>query len=261
MNKKLVIPGQFLSANVKKAGSGTYVNDGKVYSLLYGILNDKRQINVLPFSGKYVPSRNDLVIGTIIVVTPSNWIFELNCAYDGLLHVSEFPRRIESSQMKGVMNIGDSAIIRIKDVNSAMKVEITMRERGLRVINDGRVIEIMPTKVPRLIGHSGSMISMLKKETNCEIFVGQNGRVWINGKDNDMDKLGKAIDFISRNSNASGLTEMVFKFLRNESDVDDNVDTTTVSEDVEETRADDTEEEVPEDTSRKVDMLLDSEDE
>lgn len=260
MNKKLVIPGQFLSTNVKKAGSGTYVNDGKVYSLLYGILNDKRQINVLPFSGKYVPSRNDLVIGTVIVVTPSNWIFELNCAYDGLLHVSEFPRRIESSQMKGVMNVGDSAIIRIKDVNPAMKVEITMRERGLRVINDGRVIEIMPTKVPRLIGHSGSMISMLKKETNCEIFVGQNGRVWINGKDNDMDKLGKAIDLISNNSNASGLTEIVFDFLKNKSDVDDNVDTTTVSEDVEEMRADDTEE-VPEDTSRKVDMLLDSEDE
>jgi exosome complex component RRP4 len=207
-------------------------------------LNDKKRINVLPFSGKYIPSRNDLVIGTVIVVTPSNWIFELGSAYDGLLHVSEFPRRIESAQMKGVMSVGDSAIIRIKDVNPAMKVEITMRERGLRVIKDGRVIEIMPTKVPRLIGHSGSMISMLKKETNCEIL---NGRVWINGKDNDMDRLGEAIDMISRNSNASGLTDMVFKFLRNESDVEDDVDTNTVSEDVEDIQTDDVEE-VSEDT-------------
>ncbi len=256
MNKKIVIPGQFLSSDVKNAGSGTYVDDGKVYSLLYGILNDKRRINVLPFSGKYVPSRNDLVIGSVIVVTPSNWIFELGSAYDGLLHVSEFPRRIRSDEMKGVMSIGDSAIIRIKDVNPAMKVEITMRERGLRVIKNGRVIEIMPTKVPRLIGHSGSMISMLKNETNCEIFVGQNGRVWINGKDNDMDRLGEAINMISRDSNASGLTEMVFKFLRNENDVEDDVDTNTVLEDVENTPADDAGE-VSEDTSRKIDMLLD----
>ena len=260
MNKKIVIPGQFLSSDIKNAGSGTYVDDEKVYSLLYGILNDKRRINVLPFSGKYVPSRNDLVIGTVIVVTPSNWIFELGSAYDGLLHVSEFPRRIRSDEMKGVMNIGDSAIIRIKDVNPAMKVEITMRERGLRVIKHGRVVDIMPTKVPRLIGHSGSMISMLKNETNCEIFVGQNGRVWINGKDNDMDRLGEAINMISINSNASGLTEMVFKFLRNESDVEDDVDTDTVPADVENTPADDAEE-VSEDTSRKIDMLLDPENE
>ena len=258
MNKKIVIPGQFLSSEVKNAGSGTYVDDGKVYSLLYGILNDKRRINVIPFSGRYIPSRNDLVIGSVIMVTPSNWIFELGSAYDGLLHVSEFPRRIRSEEMKGVMSIGDSAIIRIKDVNPAMKVEITMRERGLQVIKNGRIIEIMPTKVPRLIGHSGSMISMLKKETNCEIFVGQNGRVWINGKDNDMDLLSGAIDVISRNSNASGLTDMVYKFLKNESNVDEDVDTNTVSEDVEDIQAND-EEEVPEDTSRKIDMLLDPE--
>ena len=260
MNKKLVIPGQFLSSDVKNAGSGTYIDDGKVYSLLYGILNAKRRINVLPFSGKYVPSRNDLVIGTVIMVTPSNWIFELGSAYDGLLHVSEFPRRVESTQMKGIMGVGDSAVIRIKDVNPAMKVELSMRERGLRVIKEGRVIEIMPTKVPRLIGHSGSMITMLKKETNCDIFVGQNGRVWINGKDNDMDRLVGAINMISNNSNASGLTELIFNFLRNESNIDD-VDTNTVSEDVEETQADNADEKVPEDTSRKIDMLLDPEDE
>ena len=239
MNKKIVIPGQVISNNVKNAGSGTYVDDGKVYSLLYGILNDKKRINVLPFSGKYIPSRNDLVIGTVIVVTPSNWIFELGSAYDGLLHVSEFPRRVDSAQMKGIMNVGDSAIIRIKDVNTAMKVELTMRERGLRAINYGRVIEIMPTKVPRLIGHSGSMITMLQKETNCEIFVGQNGRVWINGKDNDMDRLGVAIDMISRNSNVSGLTEMIFKFFRNGNDVNDV--TRTSFEDADDTRADDME--------------------
>ncbi|MGP8321646.1 MAG: exosome complex RNA-binding protein Rrp4 [Methanosarcinaceae archaeon] len=257
MNKKIVIPGQFISNNVKNAGPGTYIDDGKVYSLLYGILNDRKTINVLPFSKKYIPSRNDLIIGTVIIVTPSNWIFEFGSAYDGLLHVSEFPRRVEQAQMKGIMNVGDSAIIRIKDVNTAMKVELTMRERGLRVIKYGRVIEIMPTKVPRLIGHSGSMITMLQKETNCEIFVGQNGRIWINGNDDEMDRLGEAIDIISRNSNVSGLTEMVFKFFRNINDGDDVQHIST--EDADDTRTDDTEEKVPEDTSGIIDMLLDPE--
>jgi len=31
------------------------------------------------------------------------------------------------------------------------------------------------------------MIAMLKNETNCNIFIGQNGRVWLTGKDKNID--------------------------------------------------------------------------
>lgn len=270
MDREIVVPGQLLSENMNESGSGTYVKEGKVYSLLYGVTNVKNRISVIPFSGKYIPSRKDFVIGTVFEITSSNWIFDIGSPYDGLLHVSEYPRRIESFMMREIMNIGDSAILRIKDVDASMKIELTLREKGLRKIKGGRLIEVPSTKVPRVIGHNGSMVSMLKKETDCEIFVGQNGRIWINGKDENMDKLSEAIDIIIRESHTSGLTDKISQFLQvqkeNEKDHEeervedtdadlDQIEGTETSEDEED--AEDVEK--IDETSRKVDQLLDTE--
>ena len=134
------------------------------------------------------------------------------------LHVSEYPRRVESDKMSGIMGVGSSVLLRIKDVNSSMKVELSMRERGLKALDMGRIIEITPTKVPRIIGHGGSMVSMLKKETNCEIFVGQNGRIWINGETENINLVLKAIDIIEKESHKSGLTNKIISFLKEEKD-------------------------------------------
>ncbi|WP_342305670.1 exosome complex RNA-binding protein Rrp4 [Methanolobus sp. ZRKC5] len=258
MEREIVIPGQLLSENKTDSGPGTYVKDGKVYSLLYGVKNTKNRMSVIPFTGKYIPSPRDYVIGTVIGVTPSNWIFNISSPYDGLLHVSEYPRRVESDKMSGIMGVGSSALLRIKDVNSSMKVELSMRERGLGALDTGRVIEITPTKVPRIIGHGGSMVSMLKKETNCEIFVGQNGRIWINGNDAEMDLLNEAIELIMKHSHTSGLTERISSFLKNEDDVVSEKDETVLEDDL----VVDTEDEceIREETCRKVDALLDDDD-
>lgn len=266
MDREIVVPGQLLSENTNESGSGTYVKEGKVYSLLYGVTNVKNRISVIPFSGKYIPSRKDFVIGTVFEITSSNWIFDIGSPYDGLLHVSEYPRRIESSMMREIFNIGDSAILRIKDVDASMKIELTLREKGLRKIKGGRLITVPSTKVPRVIGHNGSMVSMLKKETECEIFVGQNGRIWINGKDENMDKISEAIDMIIRESHTSGLTDKISQFLQiqkeNEKDSEEEKveDINTDLETVETAEPEDTEDaEKIDEISRKVDQLLDTE--
>ncbi|MBN2110201.1 MAG: RNA-binding protein [Methanosarcinaceae archaeon] len=263
MEREIVLPGQLLSENKTDSGPGTYVKDGKVYSLLYGIKNTRNKIAVIPFSGKYIPSGKDFVIGTVIEVTPSNWIFDIGSPYDGLLHVSEYPKRVESDRMPGIMDVGDSALLRVKDVNPSMKVELSMRERGLKPLKVGRIIEVVPARVPRVIGHGGSMVSMLKKETGCEIFVGQNGRIWINGNDSDLDHLTEAIEMIMQQSHTTGLTERVCQFLRNEKDVADAEESIDAEEDLaeEEEAEDEDESEIAEDTYRKVDALLDETDE
>ncbi len=255
MEREIVIPGQFLSDNKNDSGPGTYVKDGKVYSLLYGVKNAKNKISVIPFSGKYIPSPRDYVIGTVIEITPSNWIFDIGSPYDGLLHVSEYPRRVEQDKMAELMDFGSSALLRVKDVNSSMKVELTMKERGLRALKVGRVIEVTPAKVPRIIGHGGSMVSMLKKETDCDIFVGQNGRIWIRGKDGKMDLLTEAIKLIMKHSHTSGLTDRISQFLENGIDVVSEKDETVLENDLAEDTED--ESEIQEDTYRKVDALLD----
>jgi exosome complex component RRP4 len=60
------------------------------------------------------------------------------------------------------------------------------------------------------------MIAMLKNETNCNIFIGQNGRVWITGKDKDLELAVKAILKIEKESHVSGLTDRLTRFLKEE---------------------------------------------
>jgi exosome complex component RRP4 len=217
MDKKIVIPGDLLSENAKKSGYGTYVKNDKIYSSLCGIENLKEdKVGVIPLAGAYIPSVNDVVIGIVIVVTPSNWILDIAAPYDALLHVSEYPRRVESREMPGILDVGDSIILRVKDIDSNMKIELALRDPNLHKLRTGQIVEVEPVKVPRVIGHGGSMISMLKKETNCSIFVGQNGRIWIDGKDEDIELLSRALRKIEAEAQRSGLTDRIYNFLKNE---------------------------------------------
>jgi exosome complex component RRP4 len=216
MDRKVVIPGDLLSEDAKRSGEGTFVKDKKVYSLLYGLANYRDRINVIPLAGKYVPHPGDNIIGVVKDITFSNWIIDINSPYDGLLHISEYPTRIEADEMSHYLRMGSSIMTKVKDVDSTMKVELTLNERKMGLIKTGRVIEISHTRVPRLIGKGGSMISMLKKELNCSIFVGQNGRIWINGGAEDMDLALKTILTIEREAHTNGLTDRIVDFLKRE---------------------------------------------
>lgn len=216
MDKKLVIPGEFLSDDANLADEGTYVEDGKVYSSVFGIASLKNHIKVVPLSGKYIPRPGDLIVGIINEVSFSNWIVDIRSPYEGLLHISEYPKRIDNKDMSRYLKVGDSIMTLVKDVDMSMKVELTLNDQRLRQIKEGRIIDITPSKVPRLIGRSGSMIAMLKNETNCNIFVGQNGRVWLTGRDKDLDLAEKAIIKIDKESHIPGLTDRLIKFLKEE---------------------------------------------
>lgn len=214
MEKKIVIPGEFLSDNSSKAGDGTYVHEGKVYSKFFGLVSERDKIQVVSLSGKYLPSISDIVIGTVVEISYSNWFLDINSPYEGRLNISEFSRRIESGNMMEYLNIGDSVIVMVKEVTPSMKVELTMRNHKLRSITNGRIFKISPAKVPRVIGRSGSMISMLKKETNCDIVVGQNGFVWVTGKEKDIDHVIESLHIIEKEAHTKGLTDRVSVFLK-----------------------------------------------
>jgi exosome complex component RRP4 len=216
MDRKVVVPGDLLSEDAKRSGDGTFVRDGHVYSLLYGLANYKDKINVIPLAGKYIPASGDNVIGVVKDITFSNWSVDINSPYDGLLHISEYPLRIESDEMSKYLRIGSSITTRVKDVDPTKKVELTLNDRKLGPIKTGQIVEISHTRVPRLIGKGGSMISMLKKEVNCSIFVGQNGRIWINGGAEDTDLALRTITLIGKEAHTNGLTDRIVDFLKKE---------------------------------------------
>ena len=121
MEKKLVIPGEFLSDEASLADEGTYIENGKVYSSLFGIASLKNHIKVVPLSGKYIPNSGDLIIGVITEVSFSNWIVDIRSPYEGLLHISEFPRRIDNTEMSKYLKVGDSIMAIVKDVDQNMR--------------------------------------------------------------------------------------------------------------------------------------------
>ena len=70
-------------------------------------------------------------------------------------------------------------------------------------------MEVSPSKVPRVIGKQGSMVSLIKDLTGSQIYVGQNGRIWLDGDDRDTAIAAMAIRLIEERAQAVGLTEAV----------------------------------------------------
>ncbi|HTY91573.1 MAG TPA: exosome complex RNA-binding protein Rrp4 [Methanocella sp.] len=216
MEREIVVPGDMLGEDPKLAGIGTYVQDGKVYSANYGLVDRRTNIKVIPLSGRYIPARGDLVIGKIVDMTFSNWFADINAPYEGMLHISEFPERVDPANMSNYLHVGELIIARVADVDPTMKVELTMRDEHLRVLKQGRVIDISHVKIPRVIGRNGSMISMLKKDLNVSIFVGQNGRIWLKGDDKRVDLAIRTIFKIEREAHTSGLTDNIKEYISKE---------------------------------------------
>jgi exosome complex component RRP4 len=216
VDKNIVVPGDLLSDDPTKSGEGAYVENGKVYSLIYGIFDDKDKIRVIPLSGKYIPSIGDVVIGLIVDISFSNWKVDISSPYEALMHISEYPRRIDSSEMSKIMRVGDLAIFKVVDVDSSMKIELALKDDQLQVLRNGRIVELSYSKVPRVIGRAGSMISLLKSALNINIFVGKNGRIWISGKESDEDLAVRTIKKIEQEAHTSGLTDRITKFLEEE---------------------------------------------
>lgn len=212
--REIVVPGDLLAISSKRAGPGTYSEGGKIYAAHLGIKTVRSDsISVIPLSGQYIPFRGDLVIGKIIDVGPSNWLVDINSPYPSPLHVNEVPWRVEFGETRRFMSVGDIVLLKVVGVDEIKRISVSMQDHGLRKLSGGMVVEVSPSKVPRLIGKNGSMIQTLKNTTGCRIYVGQNGRIWIDGDLDNMVLAVKAIRMIDDEAHNLGLTEKIKRFL------------------------------------------------
>ena len=213
-NREIVIPGDLLDASGLKAGSGAYAEDGKVFAAQLGIKSVKSNfVNVIPLGGRYIPATGDSVIGKVIDIGPSNWLIDINSPYPAPLHVNEVPWRVEFGDTSKYLNVGDTLLAKVLMVDETKRVQVTMKEQGLRKLSGGQVIDISYSKVPRVIGKGGSMIQLIKSHTNCRIFIGQNGRIWLDGEIESMVSAIHAIRMIEEGAQESRLTEKVKEYL------------------------------------------------
>ena len=212
--RESVLPGDVIDESGAKAGEYAYSREGKVYAAVMGIKNSSPVgVGVIPLWGQYMPCAGDFVIGIVNDIGPSNWMIDINSPYPAPLHVSEVPWKVEFGDTSRFLNIGNVVLLKILSVDESKKIQVTMNDSGLRKVDGGLLVEIAHSKVSRVIGRSGSMIQLLKSESGCRIFVGQNGRIWIDGDEDRAAVVAEAIKMIEEKAQTRELTEKVKEFL------------------------------------------------
>lgn len=213
--RQIVIPGEAVGGPGVKPGPGTFGEGGTIYAAQLGVLSERDSVvSVIPLSGRYIPKRGDAVVGEIVDLGPSHWLVDINSPYPAPLHATESPWRVEFGDTTRFLNVGDAILAHVLSVDESKKVQLTMQDREARRIQGGQLVEVSPTKVPRVIGRQGSMVGLIKDLTHCRIYVGQNGRIWLDGSDRDSAIAVRAIRLIEERAQAYGLTESVRDFLQ-----------------------------------------------
>lgn len=214
IDNEIVIPGEIISEDEKYLpGEGTEKVGKNIISNRYGICEESNNlIRVIPLSGVYQPRKGNVVIGKVENITFYGWVIDIDSAENSFLPIQEVPKYINKGELEGVFSIDDIVVAKILDVNSR-GIDLTVKGRGLGKIENGIIIKINPSIVPRIIGREGSMINLIKEKSDCNITVGQNGLIWINGKKIENELLvKKAIEVISENSASHGLTDEINKW-------------------------------------------------
>ncbi len=212
--REIVVPGDVLDGTGMKPGENAYVLDGKVRASVMGVRNVfQNTVGVIPLKGCYMPTSGDTVIGVIVDVGPSNWLVDIGAPYPAPLHVSEVPWKVEFGDTSRYLTLGNAVILKVLSVDESKKIQVTMKDSGLRKIEGGRLVKITHSKVSRVIGKSGSMITMLKSMTDCRMTVGQNGMIWIDGNDENADVAVAAVEMIEAQAQARDLTDRIKAFI------------------------------------------------
>lgn len=215
-DKSKVLPGDVLAEGEYLAGRGSFKENDKVKSKVLGVVRVKDNlIRVVPMSGIYIPQEGDKVIGRISGIGATNWWVELDSPYDGYLALSEGSEDfidLDKTELSEIYDIGDLIYTEVINVTKQKDVKLSMEDKICKKLAGGRIVRIPPSKVPRLIGKGGSMVEMIKDATNTKIIIGQNGVIWVNGKDTELAI--KAIKAVDRRSHEEGLTEKIKNMLK-----------------------------------------------
>jgi len=217
--REIVTPGDLLAEGDYFAGDNTYKEGDKLYAARLGIVEFiEKTVSVVALKAFYQPKVGDTIIGKVVELTIAGWLIDINAPQVAMLRASEvFERdyKPQRNDLPSIFDIGDLIIAKIIAYDRTRDPQLTIREPGLGKVTRGQIVEITPTKIPRVIGRKGSMITMIKEQTGCHISLGQNGVVLISGKTPESEQLAiMAIRKIDEESHTSGLTDRVTEMLK-----------------------------------------------
>lgn len=216
-DKQIVVPGQVLAVGLEYLPSkGTYRTNEEIRANKLGLVQvDGKVLKTISLSGRYLPKKGDTIVGRVSDVLMSGWRIDLNTMVDSVLSLKEATNEYikRGEDLTRYFALDDWVSAKVTQVTSQNLVDVSMRGPGLQKLEGGTIIEVDSQKVPRIIGARGSMVRMLKKGTECEIMIGQNGIIWLQGEPQMEVVAIKAIRLIEDNSHLPGLTEEIKNFL------------------------------------------------
>lgn len=205
----VVVPGEVVvSGEDYLPGEGVRREGDNVVASRFGMAEIMgRVVKVISLSGAYVPRRNNVVLGRVIEILHNGWLVDIDSPGNAFLPIAESPRFINQYEMDQFLAIGDTLAAKIWSIKGR-GIDLTIKGKGLGKLEGGFMFRINPSRVPRVIGREGSMITLIKDNTGCSITIGQNGWVWINGPESDSCiRARRAIEHIADNVHVQGLTD------------------------------------------------------
>ena len=200
--RKYVIPGDVVTTGPFRPEQNTVLEGNKIISTTIGIseIYDD-SVRVIPLTGKYIPKINDLVIGKVNSHTSLSWELDINSCYVGFLPAQDVFGRdfsAHADELATKLRTGDLVAARIANFDRTRDPLVSISDRDLGKIDSGVLMEISPSKVPRLIGKKGSMIQMIEEATDAAVTIGQNGWVVVSCESPEgLLKAKKAIQMVN----------------------------------------------------------------
>jgi len=197
-----------------KPGTGTYRVGGKVYASVLGLLSPKPPfVHVIPLSGRYIPKPNDTVIGTVTDCQGTFWLLDIGAPRWAPLHMTGTPWKVEIGETDHFLRVGEAVVVRVESLEATGRIGVTMIGDGLGKLEGGTIVVVSPARIPRVVGRSGSMIQTITRHTGAQIAIGQNGRIWVGGSPDAIQRTREALRLIDEEGQRAGLSERVESYL------------------------------------------------
>ena len=178
-NKKreIVVPGEVLVKGLGfLPGDGTFREGEEIKASRFGLLDKSgRLVKVIAISGRYTPRAGDIVIGEITDIVMQGWLLDIGATNNAFLGIVEGSREFieRGADLRRYHKVGEVISAKIISCNNK-SIDLTIKGPGLRKldVNEGLIMEVNTHKVPRIIGKSGSMVNIIKQETDGNITIG-----------------------------------------------------------------------------------------
>jgi exosome complex component RRP4 len=223
IKRKYVIPGDVITTGPYRAEENVHLHGDKIIATTVGISEIfDSGVRVIPLAGMYIPRIDDFIIGIVKSHTSLSWELNINSCYAGILPAQDVFGRDFNPKVDDLtsrLKTGDLIAARVANSDRSRDPLITIADRDLGKIEEGEMLKISPSKVPRLIGKRGSMIQTIESATKAIITIGQNGFVVVSAEEPEgLLKAIEAIKMVEEQAHVPNLTERIQQMLGSNSE-------------------------------------------